>query len=158
MHLPYPPLLPPKPGSLPTLVQPVKHAGHGGAEVHHRELSSQLPLFRSLLNLCLMAGHPSPSILLSPSEPWNIIWEKWETSNCYNVVNECPASPLSCNANSILEFFIYHKSQFPINSSHHILCWYHMIICILGLSDRNLSKGNITEDRRVKKCYLHLRL
>ena len=35
--LPHSPLLPPvpQPASLPTLVQPVKHAGHGSAEVHH---------------------------------------------------------------------------------------------------------------------------
>ena len=62
--LPHSPLLPPvpQPASLPTLVQPVKHAGHRGAEVHHRELSSQLPLNYSLFHLCLMASHPSPPL------------------------------------------------------------------------------------------------
>ena len=154
--LPHSPLLPPvpQPASLPTLVQPVKHAGHGGAEVHDRRRSCPCFAPFSIFASWLASGHPSPTILLSPSEPWNIIWGKWETSNCYNVVDEWPASPLSCNANSISEFITNHNFQ----SITVILCWYHIIICILGLSDRNLSKGNIGEDRRVKKCYLHLRL
>ena len=54
--LPHSPLLPPvpQPASLPTLVQPVKHAGHRGAEVHHRELSSELPLNYSFFHLFSM--------------------------------------------------------------------------------------------------------